>query len=140
MIHDKPHWWRGEIQRNGPTAICVNSLTWTQTGAAPAASNPASLPFAKDPKKGATPILPALVPHLTGAECHDGLLRVDVPLIAPAGFQDILSLVFGSYNLGDYGVFYSSIRANLTPRIDAWTVASQHSTANAGQFEQLVHQ
>lgn len=91
-------------------------------------------------KEGRHTDLARLGPASDGAECHDGLLQVDVPLIAPAGFQDILSLVFGSYNLGDYGVFYSSIRANLTPRIDAWTVASQHSTANAGQFEQLVHQ
>lgn len=118
LIHDKPHWWRGEIRRNGPTAICVNPLTWTQTGAAPAASNPGSMPFPKNPKKGQAPALPALIPHLTGAECHNGLLQVDIPLNAPSGFQDILSLAFGSYHLGDYGIFYSAIRTNVAQRVD----------------------
>lgn len=138
LIRDKPHWWQGQIRRNGPTAVCVNPLTWNQTDTAPASSNPGSLPFPKDPKKGEAPTLPALVPHLTGAECHDGLLQADIPLSAPAGFQDILSVVFGSYHLGDYGIFYPAIRQNVAQRINGWSSIPRSGYESVDQSDRPI--
>lgn len=123
LIRDKVYWWRGAQKDSGqPPAICVNPLTWRREGAAAAAANPGSLPFPK-----ALPVAPgtlaALTPNLTGAACEAGLLKVDIPRSAPKGFRDILSLLYGSYHLGDYGVFYAAIRQNAADRVEAWTSA-----------------
>lgn len=123
LVDDKVYWWRGAQRRGGPAAICVNPLTWTDTDAAPASANAGSLPFPKAPFPIAASILPALVPHLTGAVCHQSLLDVDVPSSAPPGFRDKLTLLYGSYHVNDYGLFYPAIRANAVDRVAAWTAA-----------------
>ena len=68
--------------------------------------------------------MPALTPHLTGAQCRDELLTVDIPGDAPKGFHDTISLLTGSYHLTDYGVFYTAIRANAVDRVGAYTASS----------------
>ena len=121
LIDHKTYWWRGAAKSQGQApAICVNPLTWTSTGAAPASANRGSLPFPQAPFPTHAGALPALTPHLTGAQCHDGLLTVDIPGNAPKGFHDMISLLTGSYHLTDYGVFYAAIRENAAERVTAW--------------------
>ena len=121
LIDNKTYWWGGAEKSQGQApAICVNPLTWNETGAAPASANPGSLPFPPAPFPTKAGILPALTPHLTGAQCRDGLLTVDIPGDAPKGFHDTISLLTGSYHLTDYGVFYAAIRANAVDRVAAW--------------------
>ena len=121
LIDNKTYWWDGAEKSQGQApAICVNPLTWNETGAAPASANPGSLPFPPAPFPTKAGILPALTPHLTGAQCRDGLLTVDIPGDAPKGFHDTISLLTGSYHLTDYGVFYAAIRANAVDRVAAW--------------------
>lgn len=124
IIDNKSYWWRGVLKTSGQArAVCVNPLTWSQQGSAPASANGGSLPFPVAPYGHEPKTLPALVSHLTGAVCHNGLLDVDVPLSAPSGFIDHLSLIFGSYHLNDYGFFYDALRRNAGDRIDAWREA-----------------
>lgn len=121
LIRDQRYWWRGSEKTTGQSpAICVNPLTWRLQGAAPATANPGSLPFPERPARKADRGLPTLTPHLSGAQCDEGLLKVDIPWSAPRGFQDILSLLYGSYHLGDYGIFYAAIRRNAAERVDGW--------------------
>lgn len=121
VIDDKSYWWRGALKTSGQAkALCVNPLTWRRSGAAPASANGGSLPFPEAPFPAAATPLPALVPQLTGAECRDGMLDVDVPWSAPSGFLDKLSVLFGSYHLNDYGIFYHSLRRNAADRVAAW--------------------
>lgn len=121
LIRDQRYWWRGSERTTGqPPAICVNPLSWRRQGAAPATANPGSLPFPERPARDGDRRLPALTPHLTGARCDDGLLEVDIRWSAPGGFHDILSLLYGSYHLGDYGIFHAAIRRNAAERVEAW--------------------
>jgi hypothetical protein len=127
LIDHKTYWWQGAIKLHDPSApICVNPLTWRdqarEPGAAPAAANAASVPFPKPPFKAGPAALP-LVPHLTGAACRRGLLEVDIPWSAPRGFIDTLSLLYGSYHLSDYGIFYDALRGNANARVAAWRAA-----------------
>ncbi len=132
LVRDKTYWWRGREKDKGqPPAICVNPLTWRREGAAPAAANPGSLPFPKARAGAPGRTLTALTPHLTGAACEAGLLDVDIPWSAPRGFQDVLSVLFGSYHLGDYGIFYAAIRRNAPERVDAWRAAHPDRVAGS---------
>jgi hypothetical protein len=138
LIRNVTYWWKGAWRQSGQqAAICTNPLTWSSSGAAPASANPGSEPFPEAPfaRKAAT--LPPLVPHLTGAACHAGLLDVDIPGSAPPGFHSALSLLYGSYHQVDYGVFYAAIRANAAMRVDAWRAA--HGRPGA-QFDSLEAQ
>jgi hypothetical protein len=121
MITDnKTYWWRGALTSHGRSkAVCVNPLNWRNEGAAPAHDNPGSLPFPKRPFGQRAAMLPALLPRLTGAVCHDQLLDVTIPWSAPSGFTDALSWMFGSYHLNDYGIFYASLRRNAMTRVAA---------------------
>ena len=126
LIDDKSYWWRGSLKTSGQAkTVCVNPLTWRREGAAPASANGGSLPFPATPFGSVTKPLPALVPHLTGAVCRDGLLDVDVPWTAPSGFIDRLSILYGSYHLNDYGFFYDALRRNAADRVSAWSEANR---------------
>ena len=125
LIHDKPYWWRGAIRQSGTLgAVCTNPLTWTSTGAATASANLGSLPFPETSAPSGAKLAP-LVPGLTGADCRDGLLDVDVPSTSE-GFQDKTSRMFGSYHRSDYGLFYANIRANALDRVNAFLAAQPH--------------
>ena len=104
--------------------LCVNPLTWSQKDAAPASANGGSLPFPAAPFGTTAKALPALARNLTGAECRDGLLEVDVAWSAPSGFTDLLSWVYGSYHLNEYGLFYDALRRNAVERVSAWKAAN----------------
>lgn len=129
LIHNARFWWRGAERNSGQlSAICINPLTWTENGAAPASANAGSLPFPTAPFPTAATSLPALTPHLTGAVCKDKLLDVDVPR-NPSGYRDTLSFVYGSFHRSDYGLFYSAIRENAINRVAAW--GDGHAPASA---------
>jgi hypothetical protein len=130
LIHNKTYWWRGGWKTGGPAAICINPLTWTATNSAPASANAGSLGFPHPPFPTGAVTLPALTAHLTGAVCKDRLLYVDIDRSAPKGYHDSLSLLYGSYHVGDYGIFYSAVRTNAGDRVSAWT-AAQHRAAAA---------
>ena len=122
MIADnRAYWWRGRHVTDGPSrAVCVNPLTWRREGTAPEAANPGSLPFPAAPFGTKAKALPPLASAVTGAACHDDLLDVHVPWSAGSGFVDKLSVIFGSYHLNDYGLFYGAMRRNAAERTDAW--------------------
>ena len=124
VITPKTYWTRG-VASGGVQlpAICVNPLSWRADGAAPATSNPGSLPFPNPPFPEQATTLAALTPQLTGAACRGKMLEVDIPASAPAGFHDTLSRFLGSYHLNDYGIFYASLRRNAVDRVDAWMTA-----------------
>ncbi|CAN5297839.1 DUF3089 domain-containing protein [soil metagenome] len=120
LIDNKTYWWRGaEKSSDQAPAICVNPLTWRRQGAADAQANPGSLALSRGPYPTVASPLPALTPHLTGAECDDRLLAIDIPGDA-AGFHDGVSALTGSYHGSDYGIFYAAIRANAVERVAAW--------------------
>jgi hypothetical protein len=94
--------------------VCVNPLSWTLGGAAPAETNLGAVPhvWPRQP-------MPAAVPGLTGADCKSGLLGVTVPPHAGWGFSDVLTL-FGSYHDFDYNLFYMNVRQNAVERVSAY--------------------
>lgn len=120
LVDNKTYWWRGALkEKDQAPALCVNPLTWNPEDAAPKEANSGSLAF-PEPPFGTLPHQLTLVPTLTGAACREQLLEVDIARSAPSGFRDKLSLLFGSYHLNDYGVFYAALRSNATARVDAW--------------------
>lgn len=124
IIHDKTYWWRGarRTEHQAP-AVCVNPLTWRAgeaEGATPADQNPGSLPFPAKPYPDSATTMPALMPGLTGARCHDGMLEVALPSSAGPGYSDDLTRLFGSYHLNDFGLFYGALRDNAVVRTVAW--------------------
>lgn len=122
MVRDAKYWWKGAVRRSGSLpAVCINPLTWTANGAAPASANAGSLGFPAPPYPQHAVTLPALWPHLTGAVCTDKLLAVDVPSEAPPGYHDSLALLYGSYHRNDFGMFYAAIRQNAIDRVAAYT-------------------
>jgi hypothetical protein len=132
LIDHPTYWWQGaERTVNQPPAVCINPLSWRSDGTVAAERNAGSLPFPKAPFPMRAATLHALVPHLTGAGCHRGLLEVHVPWSAPAGFHDLLTLVMGSYHANDYGIFYAAIRQNAIDRVDAWVAAHRGRAENA---------
>lgn len=125
LVDNKRYWWRGALKdRDQAPALCVNPLTWNTQGAAPRSANPGSLPFPQAPF-GTGPRQLTLVPALTGAACRHALLEIDMPRRSPSGFRDKLSVLFGSYHLNDYGIFYAALRTNAQARVDAWLEQQQ---------------
>jgi len=115
------YWWRGARKNTDqPAAVCVNPLTWTEQGAAPASLNlgSLSLPIGKHEVVVATALASPTV-GLTGAVCHQGLLDVDIPFF-DSRYHNLLSRIYGSYHVFDYGLFYENIRRNAIRRVAAW--------------------
>jgi Protein of unknown function (DUF3089) len=93
--------------------LCVNPLTWTQDGGAPATANLGSLP----PSRPGEPMEPA-IPHLTGAVCQDGVLHVFLThgIRHYVGYRPRL----GSFHRFDYNLFYMNVRRNAAERVAAF--------------------
>jgi Protein of unknown function (DUF3089) len=112
-------WFEGRYQPLGSRpVVCVNPLSWTAGGDAPAASNLGGLP-------GVRPGAPlrAPVPQLTGARCEGTALQVAIPFGERRGFRNLLTL-FGSYHILDYNLFYANIRVNARQRVLAFRNAA----------------
>lgn len=85
--------------------------------------------FDREPAQALRPV----VPELTGAQCINDLLTVDIPLRLRHGFSDALTL-FGSYHVVNYNLFYLNIRTNAQARAEAFLTragARRHGPANA---------
>lgn len=97
--------------RRGTAALCINPLTGTRNGMAPAAANLGSL-MPDLGYRAAT-----LMPHLVPARCDPaGLLLIGEP---PGGFG-VAVLPGNNYHVFDYALFWSNIRADVARRLAAF--------------------
>jgi hypothetical protein len=123
LIHDTNYWWRGVWKATGlPPAVCVNPLSWREEGPAPASANLGSETLSEtfgDQSPSKPIVLQAVTPALTGAQCNQGLLDVDVSPFK-RGYGSLLRVVYGSFHVLDYGMFYENIRQNALQRTRAW--------------------
>ena len=95
----------------GRTPLCVNPLSWRRDDVAvPASANPGTVPGA--PGEG---IMQPLRRGLVGARCDNGFLIVDRD---PSLGLD--ALPGGVLHYHEFGLFYASIRANISTRIRSW--------------------
>lgn len=95
----------------GRTPLCVNPLSWQRNDVAvPASANPGSVPGA--PGEG---IMQPLRRGLAGARCDGGFLVVDRD--SSLGLD---ALPGGVLHYHEFGLFYASIRANISTRIRGW--------------------
>ena len=102
---------------------CMNPLSWTLDGTAPAADNLGGLAFVKDDASLNPPR-----PQLTGAACTDGVLVVTPPTDDPGLTFGVFN---GNYHIYDYNLFYMNLRQNLAQRVGAYEQAIA-SAAPAG--------
>ncbi|MDB5432971.1 MAG: hypothetical protein JWP35_4087 [Caulobacter sp.] len=93
-----------------PRMLCVNPLTWTVDGAAPAAANLGAIHGVRGGPLGAP------LPGFTGAKCEGGMLVLDA---IGAPFLNPLTRG-GVYHIYDYNLFYMNLRANAVARADAF--------------------
>ena len=95
-------------KNEGSPSVTVNPLTWTMTDTlAP-----------RDMNEGA--ILTRfnhLVPHVTNARIHEGVLWVHRPY-----FPGAFLLRTRNYHIGDINLFYLNIRENVRTRIRSYQV------------------
>ena len=107
--------WEGTT---GPTGakrqrkdmLCVNPLTGTKDGAAPAQTNPGTL----IPSANLTSA--ALLPGAVGARCENGFLLLDgeIPTLGP------YVLPGNNYHVYDYALFWEAIRRDAQRRLQAY--------------------
>jgi hypothetical protein len=104
-------WLNGRYQLLGDRhLVCVNPLSWTKDGDAPASANLGSLPRSELGE----PLEPP-VPELTGAACEDGVLQVFLAHEVRVDFGYRPKL--GSFHSFDYNLFYMNIRRNAADRV-----------------------
>ena len=94
--------------------LCVNPLTWTLGGDAPASANLGALPNLMPGETSAT-----ARPGVTGARCERGRVVVAIAPDKRRGFIDPLTKL-GSYHNHDYNLFYASVRQNAIDRASAY--------------------
>jgi hypothetical protein len=97
-------------ERRQEDALCVNPLTGTQDGAAPAQANRGTL--VPTPNFQSATFQPGLV----GARCSGGLLMIDgdIPAFNPP------PLPGSNFHIYDYALFWGSIRTDAARRLAAW--------------------
>ncbi|MGB8843376.1 MAG: DUF3089 domain-containing protein [Aliidongia sp.] len=105
----------------GRPITCVNPLTGTLDGSAPATANLGGLAFVAENLP-----MPPLRKQLTGAACADGVLLVTPPTDDPGLTFGVFG---GNYHIYDYNLFYMNLRQGLDARIDAYL---RTQTASAG--------
>jgi hypothetical protein len=96
--------------RKQDETLCVNPITGTIDGAAPAQDNPGTLVPSADLRSA------TLEPGLVGAHCDKGLLIVDgaIPPLGP------YVLPGNNYHVYDYALFWGAIRRDAERRLGAW--------------------
>ena len=110
VIYDASRGFAG-FPRKGTPALCVNPLTGTRDGTAPASANLGAL-LPDTGYHSAT-----LVPHLVPARCDDrGLLLIGDP---PSGFG-VAVLPGNDFHVFDYALFWANIRADAAHRLAAF--------------------
>ena len=110
--------WVGTRATNGiirqrRDMVCVNPLTGTSGGSAPASANLGTLQPSADYSTATS------VPGKVGARCHDGLLLISGTLPSVGGFV----LPGNNYHPFDYALFWGSIRADAARRLAAFRAA-----------------
>ena len=97
-------------ERKQADLLCVNPLTGTRDGAAPATANPGTLVPTADFASA------SLLAQAVGARCADGLLKIDgaIPPLGP------YVLPGNNYHVYDYALFWAAIRADAARRVVAW--------------------
>jgi hypothetical protein len=93
--------------------LCVNPLTGTKDGAAPASANPGTLFPSPDLKSG------SLVRGQVGATCKNGILVIDGAMSTMGPYV----LPGNNYHVYDYALFWEAIRQDALKRLEAWTNA-----------------
>ncbi|MEO5772587.1 MAG: DUF3089 domain-containing protein [Sphingomicrobium sp.] len=98
------------VKRSREDMVCVNPLTGTQDGAAPASANPGTLVPAANLSSA------TLAPGLVGARCEKGLLFIDgdIPPLGP------YVLPGNNYHVYDYALFWGAIREDARRRAEAF--------------------
>jgi hypothetical protein len=97
-------------QRRQRDMLCVNPISGSEGGAAPAAANPGTLVPTPDLASA------ALLRGRVGAHCEKGLLIADgaIPPLGP------YVLPGNNYHVYDYALFWGAIRADAERRLAAW--------------------
>jgi hypothetical protein len=126
LVEKVKFWWQGKRIVSSAPAVCVNPLTWNENGNADALANLGTLEF---PGRGISNLstqLTSLLKGLTGARCTNSLLEVN--LHPELSFSNWLALLFGSYHLNDYGIFYANLRSNASERVMSWKTFHSNSS------------
>ena len=97
-------------ERRQKDALCVNPISGTQNGAAPAKDNPGTLIPTADMRSA------ALQPGAVGAHCDKGLLILDGMPPQLGSFV----LPGNNYHVYDYALFWGAIRRDVERRLAAW--------------------
>lgn len=97
-------------ERRQRDMLCVNPISGSEGGAAPAGANPGTLVPSLDLKSA------TLLRASVGAHCDKGLLIVDgaIPPLGP------YVLPGNNYHVYDYALFWGAIRADVERRLAAW--------------------
>lgn len=108
--YEKPELPSGGHRKRGDL-LCVNPLTGTKGGVAPAAANPGTLVPTSDFSSAQLQL------GRVGARCDEGLLLIDgeIPPLGP------YVLPGNNYHVYDYALFWAAIRADAQRRLAAWT-------------------
>jgi hypothetical protein len=93
-----------------PPTACINPLTWTLDGAAPASANLGAIHGQRGGPLGAP------LPGWTGAKCDHGMLVIDT--VGPPFMNPLVR--GGVYHIYDYNLFYMNLRANAVERAAAF--------------------
>ncbi len=99
-------------KRRQDRVLCVNPLTGTEGGAAPASANPGTLVPTTAELREAT-----LEPGKVGARCDKGLLQISGQIPTLGGFV----LPGNNYHVYDYALFWAAIRSDAERRLVAWS-------------------
>jgi hypothetical protein len=107
-------WEKGKgptgVPRRRDDMLCVNPITGTENGAAPASANAGTL-IPNPNLRSAT-----LAAGRLGAHCKRGLLIVDGDVPAVGGFV----MPGNNYHAYDYALFWGAIRNDAERRLKAW--------------------
>ncbi|HVF37547.1 MAG TPA: DUF3089 domain-containing protein [Sphingomicrobium sp.] len=97
-------------RRKRDDMLCVNPLTGTSEGAAPASANPGTL-VPNGNLSSAT-----IEAGKVGARCDEGFLKIEgeIPALGP------YVLPGNNYHVYDYALFWGAIRADAERRLRAW--------------------
>lgn len=95
-------------------SVCVNPLSWrADTDAISAGENPGALPLFDDGQPQ------EITAGVTGAQCFDDHLRAGP--FEPNIYKGVnWRLGRDNYHIGDFNLFYASLRSNAAARADAW--------------------
>ena len=98
------------VERRRKDVLCVNPITGTENGSAPASDNAGTLIPSGDLHSA------TLQTGSVGGHCNDGLLILGeaVPAMGP------YVLPGNNYHVYDYALFWGSIRADAERRVAAW--------------------